>query len=296
MAFAEEFPTTYAAIENEPNARLKKQANKEFLDGSSKPDLIRALCMTAAKRHCAEAKREYNGMDALLALVLKSTRDEIEADDACEDEWVRLIQFFEAGTVPPATGSFSSPRKPLVFADRFSGLVGAISAEKNDRLKKQANKEFLPSGSPNKSHLIEALLLTAAKRHCAEAKREYDGMDALLALVLKGTRDEIEADAACEDEWVALIEFFEAKYKPSPSKPSPTGVADFTPPPSQSSVKKNLSAKFDDAVGPTSIAELLAAIPTEDEREAVADALKGMLRGEDDIEYVYGVHAKTFFR
>jgi hypothetical protein len=179
----------------------------------------------------------------------------------------------------------------MAFAEEFPNTYAAIENETTARLKKQANKEFLDGSS--KPDLIRALCMTAAKRHCAEAKREYDGMDALFALVLKGTRVEIEADAASEDEWVALIEFFEAKYKPSPSKPSPTGVADFTPPPSQSSVKKNLSAKFDDAAA---VAELLAAIPTEDEREAVADTLAEMLRGDGYIEYVYGVHAKEFVR
>jgi hypothetical protein len=221
--FADEFPSLYGCIEKETNARLKKNANKEFVKGSSKPDLVRALCMTAAKRHCAEAKREYAEMEALFALVLKATKENIQAEccrNSCEDEWVRLIELFVADEVPPATGSFSSPRKPPAFAERFSGLIGAMSAEKNDRLKKQANKEFLPGGSPNKSHLIEALLLTAAKRHCAEAKRDYDGMDALFALVLKATQEQIKADGACEDEWVDLIKFFEAKH-------SPSGVADF---------------------------------------------------------------------
>jgi hypothetical protein len=69
-------------------------------------------------------------------------------------------------------------------------------------------------------------------------------MEALFALVLKGTRDNIEADGACEDEWIDLIKFFEAKY--SSADKSPSGVADFTSP-SHPSVKKDLGAAFDDA-------------------------------------------------
>jgi hypothetical protein len=112
-----------------------------------------------------------------------------------------------------------SPLKKT-FKETFPNLTGAIRASDMtcESMRKKANKEFTPTKKASREDLIQAVLVTAAKRHTYNADRL--GLDAVNLLLNSVANDNVAANQkGCEAEWEEMIRLFgEAE--------SPQGVAE----------------------------------------------------------------------
>lgn len=103
----------------------------------------------------------------------------------------------------------SSAAKLQPFRKMYPNLMDAFrrSGMTKAQLATRANEEFYPNSKPTKDDLIQALLMTAAKRHTTNITN-FD-IDALEKLITKAALGEIlENEEACKEEWSAMVDLY----------------------------------------------------------------------------------------
>ena len=194
-------PNLVAAILDSDITKAQLRPNKICLDKNpnvaSRQELAEAVLLTAAKRHCENEDRQ--GLDALKLLVNATAIENINANKKCNREWNMLVE----STLGWLTGSTG-------FLGENQFLMAAIldSDMTCKQLQTKVNKEFLPpkpaGGSPTKVELTEALIRTAAKRHCNNGASAKD-MGALQTLLDKSAQENVSSDCSCAEEWSHFV-------------------------------------------------------------------------------------------
>ena len=192
---SETSPSLVSAILNSSITKAQLRPNKMFLTSSSpsREELVEAVLFTAALRHCENEDRQ--GLDALKALLIVDAQECLDADKQCAKEWSLLVQSTSEGLTTGFIGDYPSLMAAILDSDMTA-----------KQMKPKVNQEFLnkKSGTPTKAELAEALIRTAAKRHCDKDVSPSE-MTALRTLLIRSAQDNLDADCSCEKEWTQLV-------------------------------------------------------------------------------------------
>ena len=149
----------------------------------------------------------------------KATKDALEANRSIVDDefatalaacakdatWDACKASYTAASKAPKT-PVKAPKssKKLEFSDAFPNLFEAVrgSDMTNKQLTDRANKEFTTGGT--KKDLVQAVLVTAAKRHHNNETRI--GFDAITAICTADVKRRLLNDeSACSRDWQLLV-------------------------------------------------------------------------------------------
>ena len=113
------------------------------------------------------------------------------------------------------------------FRKRFRHIFNAVyySGLTNQKLKEKANKEFLEPGMNSKEDLVNAFLITCAKRHTNN--EDYRDMSCIEKYGGSQVKESLAKDMRnCQKDWIGLIDLY-CNANKTPIKASPTGAAEF---------------------------------------------------------------------